>query len=139
MVDENDRLRQISQDTVDKTCRYGEFRSKFSSCAGSKADLYCQLEFEFPFPTNAVSAPEAKQTLGYLQPLGTIEDPLRQPETIALLNAHKHFGAAVNPFNWKDVEALMGINYEPTTIPSGPQSDIHRLPFEPWLADEAAK
>ncbi len=28
MVDENDRLRQVSQDTVDKTCRYGEFQSK---------------------------------------------------------------------------------------------------------------
>lgn len=62
-----------------------------------------------------------------------------QPETRALIAAHERFSVTANPFNWKDVEALMGINQEPTTIRTDPQSAVYQLPFKPGHFAEAAK
>ena len=81
---------------MDKCCRYGEFWSNLSFCAA--ADSYFELEFDLPFPSVPVNAPETKRSLGYGIPLDVMRNPLKQPDAIALLLAREQFGAKVNPF-----------------------------------------
>lgn len=120
LIDEHKEYHQISQDTVDNICHH---------------------DIPFPFPSYAIDVSE-KESLGHSHPVLPVKNPLEQPETIALLKAHKHYGDSVNPFNWKEVEAWvarMKSHEKPRTIRTDPQSAVHRLPFEPGLLAEAAK
>ena len=120
-------------------CRYGEFWSRLSFCAGSTANPYYQLEFEFPIPTDPVANPDDKRSLGHGRSLVDVTNPLNQPDTIALINAHERYGATAFPLNWEEVKALLETSHGPTTIRTDPQSAVYQLPFKPGHVAEAAK
>ena len=147
-MDWDGNLRKITQKTIDEIVDYGDSILKQHFLALCTADHYYPLELIFPLPTFPVENPEDMETMGARLPLrggysgkniSNLSNPLFWPETLELFAMRDEFGGKVNQWTTKDrrfLDELLARNKDPMIFQSGPQSAIHRLPFNPSLTPE---
>lgn len=108
-------------------------------CVLCTANRRYRQDFEFPLSTSGiVDEKKSKRTLGGKLPkVENFTDPMDWPQTTELFDMHDKWGTTRNPFEFKELAALLEANKVPVTVASDPQSALYKRPFEPYLEVES--